>query len=270
MGNKDPAVLFYTSDFLTGVADLTMEERGQYITLLCMQHQKGHLSEKAVQINVGKISDDVLKKFKKDKQGFLYQKRMDEETEKRKKHCEKQRENVMKRWNKKKEGVLPNTNDGNTTVIPLEDGNDNENININKPIKVSKKDIDIFFEELWKTYPLKKGKGKISDTQKQKLFGIGIEELSRAITRYDNEVMDKTYLQHGSTFFNSGYIDYLDSNYQEKPKSGAPSDQQKQSTAEKKKQAEQEAEELIEKERQELLKRKADPQPINYGFARKL
>ena len=43
---KDPAFVFYTGDFLNGVIDMTMEERGQYITLLCFQHQKGHISQK--------------------------------------------------------------------------------------------------------------------------------------------------------------------------------------------------------------------------------
>ena len=41
---RDPAFLFYSSDFLSGIADLNMEERGQYITLLCVQHQKGRLN----------------------------------------------------------------------------------------------------------------------------------------------------------------------------------------------------------------------------------
>ena len=57
---NDPAVLFYTSDFLTGVMDMTMEERGQYITLLCYQHQKGHIHEKTIKIVVGSCSDSVV------------------------------------------------------------------------------------------------------------------------------------------------------------------------------------------------------------------
>ena len=41
--------------------------------------------------------------------------------------------------------------------------------------------------------------------------------MKKAIERYDNSVKDKEYLKHGSTFFNSGYVDYLDENYQEQP-----------------------------------------------------
>ena len=37
MSTKSPAFQLYAQDFLTGVMDLTMEERGIYITLLCKQ-----------------------------------------------------------------------------------------------------------------------------------------------------------------------------------------------------------------------------------------
>lgn len=72
------------------------------------------------------------------------------------------------------------------------------------------------FESLWKLYPVKKGKGQVSDSQKIKLFEISFEEMNRAIERYMAELeKDKDWrkAQNGSTFFNSGYIDYLDANY---------------------------------------------------------
>ena len=98
--NKDPAVLFYTSDFLTGVSDLTMEERGQYITLLCLQHQKGHLSSKTIKANVVKVSQDVLAKFVQDSNGDYYNERMECESIKRKKYSESRRNNVSARYKK--------------------------------------------------------------------------------------------------------------------------------------------------------------------------
>lgn len=71
------------------------------------------------------------------------------------------------------------------------------------------------FERLWKLYPVKKGKGQISDAKKLKLLKIGFDEMSRAIERYKQYVDSIDYLQYqnGSTFFNSGYVDYLDVNY---------------------------------------------------------
>ncbi len=78
-----------------------------------------------------------------------------------------------------------------------------------------KKEADELFEKVWALYPLKKGKGQVSNTQKLKLLTIGYEELERAISRYIQYVDSVDYLHYknGSTFFNSGYIDYLDANY---------------------------------------------------------
>ena len=82
--------------------------------------------------------------------------------------------------------------------------------------KVSKSDIDNFFESIWKLYPNKKGKGQISDSKKKTLYNIGIEEMTRAIERYKSDLAKEDWRkpQNGSTFFNSGYVDYLDANYQ--------------------------------------------------------
>lgn len=79
-----------------------------------------------------------------------------------------------------------------------------------------KADIEIFFERIWKLYQNKKGKGQVSDAKKKALYAIGYDELSRAIDRYQKELQkDKDWRkpQNGSTFFNSGYVDYLDANY---------------------------------------------------------
>ncbi|MCM1220629.1 MAG: DUF4373 domain-containing protein [Lachnospiraceae bacterium] len=72
------------------------------------------------------------------------------------------------------------------------------------------------FERLWKLYPVKKGKARVSEAQKLRLLESGYDEMSRAIERYIQYVERSGYLhyQHGSTFFNSGYVDYLDENYE--------------------------------------------------------
>jgi archaellum component FlaD/FlaE len=127
---KDPAFLFYTNDFMGGVSDLTMEERGQYITLLCLQHQKGHLSEKIIKLNIGNTTVDVLNKFEKDENGLLYNVRLDVEIEKRRQHSKKQTDNVNKRWNKDKSGNSIGIESGNTMVLPLE--NENKDVIINE------------------------------------------------------------------------------------------------------------------------------------------
>lgn len=86
---------------------------------------------------------------------------------------------------------------------------------VNNKNNMCKADALALFEHLWKLYPIKRGKGKVSDAQKMKLLKIGFDEMSRAMERYKQYVESVDYLpyQNGSTFFTSGYVDYLDANY---------------------------------------------------------
>lgn len=89
------------------------------------------------------------------------------------------------------------------------DKNDNKNT-------MCKADALTLFEKLWKLYPVKKGKGQVSLAAKQRLLKVGHDEMVRAIDRYKAELekdSDWRKPQNGSTFFNSGYVDYLDANY---------------------------------------------------------
>ena len=123
---KDPAILFYTSDFLSGVMDLDMEERGQYITLLCAQHQKGHLSEKTIRLLVGSVSDLVLSKFKIDEDGLYFNERMDFESVKRTKYSESRKSNRLKK------DMINISSTYDKHMYPhMENENENENENSN-------------------------------------------------------------------------------------------------------------------------------------------
>jgi hypothetical protein len=111
---KDPAFLFYSNDFLTGTYTMTDKQVGQYIRLLCLQHQTGRLTEKQM-LSICKRKDaDIWAKFLQDENGLYYNKKLAEEMQRRQAHREKQRENIFKRWNKN--GI----ESGNTTVLPLE------------------------------------------------------------------------------------------------------------------------------------------------------
>ena len=128
---KDPAFLFYSSDFISGVQDLTMEERGQYITLLCLQHQKGHLTEKMIRLCCGNATADVLAKFQQDDDGLFFNARLEIEIDKRKAHAEKQRVRAIDGWKKRKNQTCDTDATASTTAyataMPLV--NENENIN---------------------------------------------------------------------------------------------------------------------------------------------
>lgn len=73
-----------------------------------------------------------------------------------------------------------------------------------------------FFERAWQYYPNKRGKGQVSEKSKERLMSHGWDNVKRAIDRYLEDLKKDEWrkAQNGSTFFNSGYIDYLDENYE--------------------------------------------------------
>jgi hypothetical protein len=74
---KDPAVLFYTSDFLTGTILMNYEQKGKYITLLCIQHQHGIIDKNSFDLIVG--NDIMIKsKFLENENGFYNQRMLEE------------------------------------------------------------------------------------------------------------------------------------------------------------------------------------------------
>ena len=85
----------------------------------------------------------------------------------------------------------------------------------NKKTLCKSADADALFERLWSLYPLKRGKAQVSKANKMHLLDIGFDQFQRAIDRYKADLDNETWRkpQNGSTFFNSGYIDYLDANY---------------------------------------------------------
>ena len=102
------------------------------------------------------------------------------------------------------------------------------NINIYKNNKYTDRDNNVhscsesleetpeeFFERAWQYYPNKRGKGQVSEKSKERLMSHGWDNVKRAIDRYLEDLKKDEWrqAQNGSTFFNSGYVDYLDENY---------------------------------------------------------
>jgi len=108
--------------------DLDMEERGQYITLLCAQHQKGPLSEKTIRLLVGSISVSVLEKFQKNDEGLFFNARLSIEIENRIAFTQSRKLNGSKGGRPKKETYeKPN---GYALAKASENLPENENENI--------------------------------------------------------------------------------------------------------------------------------------------
>lgn len=176
---KDPAVLFYTSDFLSGTMLMRNDQVGKYIKLLCIQHQQGHLSEEDMLEICGTYDERIFSKFVKDENGLYYNVRMEEETLKRKKYSESRSNN--------RKGIKNQHINEHMSQDMIEDmsehmyehieqhmtphmENENENININRDInnisinedtnviKEEKSEIDEMFDMFWIVYPKKSNK----------------------------------------------------------------------------------------------------------------
>ena len=92
---KDPAFLFYSSDFYMGTIEMTPSQVGYYIRLLCLQHVKGHLSEALMTSTMGGEFDEAVAcKFLVDENRCYYNERLDEEAKKRNNFTESRRKNL--------------------------------------------------------------------------------------------------------------------------------------------------------------------------------
>jgi hypothetical protein len=113
---KDPAFLFYPSDFLTGSMFMNHEQVGIYVRLLCSQHQHGGVIDKISFNSLVGNNEIIRSKFIEIDLGF-YNQRLADEMEKRNKKSNNISDAVKDVWKKRKESnAIPSKND----AIPLE------------------------------------------------------------------------------------------------------------------------------------------------------
>lgn len=189
---KDPAVLFYTSDFLSGVSFFTDEQVGQYIKLLCQQHQLGVIPKNHM-INICKSYDSpVISKFAQDEHGDYYNVRMRLEAEKRSSYCESRSNN---RSGRPKDKIIRKSYVNHM-------GNENENKNDN--IKDNNK-AEFDFEKIWDKYPNKDGKkAAIRYFRSSVKTKEDFKNINLALDNYlKSERVKNGYIKNGSTFFNN-------------------------------------------------------------------
>lgn len=193
---KDPAVLLYTSDFLSGTFTMSNEQVGKYIRLLCLQHQKGHLTEKDMLNICQSYDEEIYSKFDS-QDGLYWNQRMFDEAEKRKNytksrsnnrkknicqsydnHMENENENeiiieddnIKRIWNKWKEYKLNEFKDKYKTIK-------SEQISFNKFISMSNGNIneleeiiDTSIANRWKgLFPVTKNNNQIKSKTNDKL-----------------------------------------------------------------------------------------------------
>lgn len=94
-----PAFQFYADDFLAGTSDMTTEEVGAYIRLLCHQWNKGGITadKERLSIMAGECKPSaiahVMARFVKCEDGLFRNERMEQEREKQRAYREKQSAN---------------------------------------------------------------------------------------------------------------------------------------------------------------------------------
>lgn len=144
---KDPAFLFYYQDFFSGVSDLTNEEVGAYIRCLCVQASKGNISTKHINNICGThdVYKSVIIKFVKEEDSdMMFNIRLREEIEKRKKYADSRRNNRKGKVNNTHDNHMLNTS--KSYVRHMENENEDVNVNINdntiKKVKPEKIDLE--------------------------------------------------------------------------------------------------------------------------------
>jgi hypothetical protein len=183
---KDPAVLFYTSDFLSGTFTMDNEQVGKYIRLLCLQHQKGKLSEKDMLSICKAYDNEIWDKFKV-QDGLYYNERMFNETIRRQKFSESRRNNAK---SLKKEST------SEAYAEHMETETENRTITINE-------NINIDFEWFWNDYDKKVGDKQKLKKKWNKLTDIERQNAMNYIDLYKQSVPDKQFRKNPETFLNN-------------------------------------------------------------------
>jgi uncharacterized protein YdaU (DUF1376 family) len=154
---KDPAFLFYSSDFLTGTMFMSNEQIGIYTRLLCAQHQHGAMIEERAFDSLVKDDSLIRSKFIKCDGGY-YNERLLHEMSLRNQKSNNISAAMKDVWEKRKIESYkksiesyknPNSKllKNDTKLIGIEDENENEDDIKNKGIK-DKKEIPDFNEFL--------------------------------------------------------------------------------------------------------------------------
>ena len=199
MNNKDPAFLFYPSDFLTGTMFMTDEQVGIYIRLLCSQHQIGRLSEKHMLKICNSYDKDIYSKFDIDEDGLYYNERLENEINKRHKYCESRRNN---RSGKKKQSddiknICPTYQKTYVPHMENENININDNLNLNNNNDLNNLNYETLFFEFWQNYIPVKCDGRFVDKGSKKLSFEKFTKILKSGVKYEDIITGlHAYLNH--------------------------------------------------------------------------
>jgi len=187
---KDPAFLFYPSDFLTGSMFMTHEQVGIYVRLLCSQHQHGGVIDKISFNSLVGNNEIIRSKFTEIDLGF-YNERLANEMEKRNKKSNNISEAVKEVWKERKKYAIASKNN----AIPKESKKKSKeipmgivNVNINE-VKDYFKDKGyteisaIKFYEYYSVADWMDGKGNKVKNWKQKAQSVWFKDENKIVEK---------------------------------------------------------------------------------------
>ena len=188
--SKDPAVLFYTSDFLSGTFTMSNEQVGKYIRLLCLQHQKGKLTERDMLSICKAYDDEIWCKFIKE-DSLYFNERMYNETIRRQKFSESRRNNAKSPKNDSTSKAYAKHMETETETIT-------ETIN---RTKTKAEILDAKFEDWWLWYDYKISKDKAKKSW-NKLNEQEKDLALQSVQSYVESTPDKSFRKHPTTYLN--------------------------------------------------------------------
>lgn len=97
---KDPAFMMYSGDFLSGTFTMNYEQRGKFITLMCIQHQKSYLTEADMKSVLSEEDYLLAEKFYKADDGNWYNQKMTDVINERKEYTANRLKNFQKKDDK--------------------------------------------------------------------------------------------------------------------------------------------------------------------------
>ena len=179
--SKDPAFLFYASDFMMGTTFFSNEQVGKYIRLLCVQHQHGGMIDKNSFCSL--VGDDpmIRSKFVECEHGF-YNERLAQEMERRQKKSGNISKAAKETWEKRKLDkeadtiVIQSYNNGNGIVIRPENEDENEIV----LEEIGSEKIREIANEVWKD--------QIWKEQICMGLSINMEELKKWLAQFNSSI----------------------------------------------------------------------------------
>lgn len=147
MEREEMYIRFSPVRFLFETACMSLEERGVYITLLSLMHQRGHLEKDYIEGRFGKLSPEVFAHFYTDGEGKIGNEYIEREIKAFQAFSEKQACASAKRWSVCNPTGIPRESHGNPTGIPARIERDNKHTVLPDG-----------FVEFWSAYPKKVNK----------------------------------------------------------------------------------------------------------------